>query len=113
MRTPAGKECPYFYGDYYRGRNREECRLLENWQSKLCNTCPVPGIHLANACQHMVLNATVVRPFFILPPEVQISAYCKKTEQAVAEPQIGCGKCHSLPEIFTGDSFDPNTHASD
>ena len=23
MRTPAGTECPYFYGDYFRGRNVE------------------------------------------------------------------------------------------
>ena len=30
MRTPAGKECQYFYGDYYRGRNQEECRLLSD-----------------------------------------------------------------------------------
>ena len=28
MKTPAGTECKYFYGDYYRGRNHEECRLL-------------------------------------------------------------------------------------
>ena len=29
MRTPAGTECQYFYGDYRRGRNHEECRLLD------------------------------------------------------------------------------------
>ena len=28
MQTPAGQECRYFYGDYYRGRNHEECRLI-------------------------------------------------------------------------------------
>jgi len=44
MKTPAGKECPHFYGDYYRGRNTEECRLLkaqgEHWTRDLCTACP-------------------------------------------------------------------------
>ena len=30
MRTPAGFECKYFYGNYFRGRNEEECRLIGN-----------------------------------------------------------------------------------
>ena len=30
MKTPAGKECKFFYGDYYRGRQHEECRLLKD-----------------------------------------------------------------------------------
>ncbi len=113
MHTPAGKECPYFYGDYYRGRNHEECRLLPEWQPKLCITCPVPGIHLANACKYMTLTAEVRRPFFVFPPEVQISAYCKKSQKAVTEPHIGCGECHMLPKIFTGESLDPHNNASD
>ena len=28
MKTPAGKECKYFYGNYYRGAHQEECRLI-------------------------------------------------------------------------------------
>src|SRR5688500_7332064 len=105
MKTPAGKECPYFYGDYYRGRNVEECRLLkaqgETWTPELCNTCPVPSIALANSCQHMKLKAKVARPISaIFQRRVQVSAYCEKMERDVSEPQIGCGECHELPFKF-------------
>ena len=115
MRTPAGKECKYFYGDYYRGREREECRLLldstppQNWQPKLCFKCPVPGIQLANACEHMLLSARVQRLFFILSPEVKVSAHCTKSQQDVSEPHLGCGQCHTLPPIFAGETLDPDT----
>ncbi len=102
MKTPAGKECIHFYGDYYRGRNVEECRLLkpqgEQWTRDLCATCPVPSITLANSCQHMKLKAKVGRPLAaIFQRRVQVSAYCEKTKRDVAEPQIGCGECHDLP----------------
>ena len=102
MKTPAGIECPYFYGDYYRGRNTEECRLLkangQHWTRDLCKTCPVPGISRANACEFLRLIPTVNRPISALfQRRVQISAYCEKTKRNVAEPHIGCGECHTLP----------------
>lgn len=105
MRTPAGKECRYFYGDYHRGRNLEECRLLEasgqRWTADLCTTCPVPAIILANACECLQLRGTVARPFAAaFQRRVQVSASCDKTGRAVAEPQIGCGECHALPFNF-------------
>ncbi len=60
MRTPAGKECKYFYGNYFRGRNTEECRLLreseQTWTSSLCATCPVPDVMRANACEFLRLR---------------------------------------------------------
>ena len=105
MKTPAGKECPYFYGNYFRGRSQEECRLLnapgQKWTADLCKTCPVPGITSANACEHMSLRATVSRPLSALfQRRVQVSAYCQKTSRAVAEPHVGCGECHPIPPIF-------------
>jgi hypothetical protein len=109
MRTPAGKECRYFYGDYFRGKNTEECRLLEEsnppqpWKPALCQTCPVPEILLANGCKHMILEGKIYRPFFIGKPAVKIQAYCTKTNRSVAEPHIGCGECHPLPFVFVGE----------
>lgn len=105
MKTPAGKECPHFYGDYYRGRNFEECRLLKlhnlEWTRNLCATCPVPEIALANACEHMRLTPRLVRPFSAaFQRRVQVNAHCEKTHRSVAEPQIGCGECHELPFRF-------------
>ena len=107
METPAGKECRYFFGDYYRGRNHEECRLLlgasppEKWTSDLCFSCPVPEIQLANACPNMILEGRVERPFPYIQKKVVVSAYCKKTLKNVLEPKIGCGECHPLPPIFS------------
>jgi hypothetical protein len=105
MKTPAGRECPHFFGDYYRGRNVEECRLLQlhnqTWSPDLCKTCPVPDIARANSCQYMKLQVVVARPITaIFQRRVQVSAYCEKTKRNVSEPQIGCGECHDLPFKF-------------
>jgi len=114
MRTPAGKECKYFYGNYFRGRNQEECRLLDesptpqNWSPDLCTNCPVPSILNANACIHMKLSGEILRPFPFIKRQVSVSAYCIKCNCSVAEPQIGCGECHTLPPIFNGALDDPD-----
>jgi hypothetical protein len=105
MKTPAGKECPHFYGDYYRGRNVEECRLIQaqggGWTRDLCATCPVPEIARANSCQYMKLRVTISRSVLtFFQRRVQVSAYCEKSNRAVTEPQIGCGECHDLPFKF-------------
>ena len=105
MKTPAGFECKYFYGDYYRGRSLEECRLVQasrqKWTADLCKTCPAPGIARANACEFLQLRAKVTRPFSAgFMRRVEISAFCEKSKQNVKEPQVGCGLCHPLPPIF-------------
>lgn len=106
MRTPAGKECSFFYGDYYRGRQVEECRLLGRaglpWRAALCKTCPVPGIQMANACPHMVLEPRLARPFPFISQQVQVRAYCAESHREGFDPHIGCGHCHELPPEFTG-----------
>jgi hypothetical protein len=107
MRTPAGKECRYFYGDYYRGRNQEECRLLQSasltWNPELCKDCPVPDILLANACPNLILQPQLERPFPFLKQRVKVKTYCTQTSRAGFDPHIGCGECHPLPPIFTGE----------
>lgn len=105
MRTPAGTECKFFYGNYFRGRSLEECRLLkasgQRWSRDLCKTCPVPGVLQANACEYLQLRATVSRPVDVLfQRRVRIEAYCEKVQRAVSEPHIGCGECHPLPAEF-------------
>lgn len=109
MKNPSGVECQYFYGDYYRGRNREECRLLKSanpsleWEPKLCESCPVPPIRRANSCEHMQLKPTLKRPLPLMAKRVYIEAHCVKTNQTVSEPHIGCGECHKLPDVFLAD----------
>ncbi len=108
MRTPAGFDCPYFYANYHRGRDHEECRLVEqtrapskDWNSSLCRTCPVPGILRANACPNMVLSGTVVSSFLVFGKKMKVTAYCKLSQQNVIEPEIGCGQCHPVPSFTT------------
>jgi len=107
MRTPAGFECRFFYGDYRRGRKREECRLLDEavppqrWTPDLCRTCPVPAILRANACPNMILEPRVKQGFLGIGRWVEIEAFCTLSKKTVSEPQVGCGQCHPIPLEFT------------
>ena len=63
--------CRYFYGDYHRGKNREECRLLDAnrnnprpWQRKYCDSCPVPELLIASNSRDLLLEGEVQRVFF-------------------------------------------------
>jgi hypothetical protein len=98
MKTPAGKECKFFYGDYYRGRHHEECRLLKDhglsWIPSMCQDCPVPGILLANSCEHLQFTPTINKPLFFMKPKVKVKAFCTKSNSVVEEPKIGCSECH-------------------
>lgn len=100
MITPAGEECRYYYTDYYRGREKQECRLLaqnpdsEPWRPALCKHCPVPGILRANACLHLVLEGRVDKGFLGINSRVQITAVCSKYVVEVLQPAVGCGHCH-------------------
>lgn len=103
MRTPEGRECPYYYADIQRWHTgREDCRLLENrpeaaeWTSALCATCPTPDIRRANACPNMQLHARLRRrPLrFWEAPRMHITASCTKSGGAVTNPYTGCGLCH-------------------
>lgn len=106
MRTPAGIECPYFYGDYYRGKNFEECRLLgtqpspNNWKPDLCKTCPVPGIKRANACPTLNLTASVKKGTLGIKRQVKVTAFCTRSQTIVKVPEVGCGICHPITDVF-------------
>jgi hypothetical protein len=102
MRTPAGFECRYFYADYHRGHNKQDCRLIERsptgerWTADICKNCPVPKITLANACPHLVLEARITKTWAGFGRKVLVSALCTKSLQDVPEPQVGCGHCHEI-----------------
>ena len=105
MRVPTtGKECPYFYGDYHRGKHHEECRLLKktnpSWELKYCTTCPVPEITRANACPKMILSGAIKSRKKKIKKRVVVSAYCTKTLQDVENPYLGCSECHPIIDLF-------------
>lgn len=98
MKTPAGKECKFFYGDYYRGKNHEECRLLKDnnltWDSRMCTDCPVPEIVISNSCENLKFIPSIKRPLGFMKPKLKVDTYCTKTTRNVEEPRVGCGECH-------------------
>lgn len=105
MRTPAGTECPFYYADFHRGRQRQECRLVARtpgggrWAPDLCARCRVPAIHRANACPHLVLEARVRAGLLGLGRGIDITSSCTKSGGPVAVPEVGCGLCHAPPLI--------------
>ena len=101
MRTPAGTECPFYYYDYHRGREVQECRLIqanprsEPWRPSLCEKCPVPEIVRANGCPNLRLEARVGRRLGLLR-QVEVNAYCIEYLCEVENPYVGCGHCHEF-----------------
>lgn len=102
MQTPYGKQCKYYYADYFRGKETQECRLLaqnpsaEAWKPALCQTCPVPDILLANACPNLMLHARVGKSMLGLTRKVELEAGCRQHQISVDRPKIGCGHCHEF-----------------
>jgi hypothetical protein len=98
MKTPAGKECHYYYEDFNRGRNRQECRLLHTsqqmaWRPADCTHCPVPDILWANASPDLVLKASVNKGFLGFGRHIHVTAICKKHDIVIDDPFVGCRQC--------------------
>ncbi|HBY98580.1 MAG: hypothetical protein M5U01_04155 [Ardenticatenaceae bacterium] len=97
-------DCPYFHGDYFRGRAKEECRLLERsgygeqWTINLCSSCPVPGIVRDTTCNHLALEAEIVRKFGLFP-RVSVFAICTDSLQSLPDPRHcpGCEEQTAMP----------------
>ncbi len=111
MRTPFGQECKYYYADFHRGHNHQECRLAEAdpqsepWNPDICKGCPVPGILMANACEHMVLEGGVVKGLFGFGRKMVVNVSCLKTKRQNFDAHVGCGECQgrSLALFFEED----------
>jgi len=99
MKTPAGKECKYYYADFHRGRHVQACRLIERnpdsppWQPSLCQTCPVPEILLANQSDTLKLDGKVVKKFFGFKQQVEVIGWCSECFSEIPNPMLGCPNC--------------------
>jgi hypothetical protein len=97
---PKPVDCPYFYGDYYRGREVEACRLIERnranrrpWRRGLCDSCPVPGILAETTCKRLALEASVERRFGLLE-RVSVYAVCAEHVIELRDPKH-CPQCEA------------------
>lgn len=109
MKTPAGKTCKYYYGDFHRGRDVQACRLIEAnpdspaWNPKLCFNCPVPDILKANSADTLKLSGRVVNKFFGFKQQVEVEGWCSECFSEVPNPALGCPNCRQArggPSIF-------------
>jgi hypothetical protein len=90
--------CRYFYGDYFRGKNKEECRLVGTnpangveWRRKLCDRCPVPELLIASNSRDLMLEGEVRRRFLRENVEVTF-AVCGKHLVQLEDPRY-CPQC--------------------
>jgi hypothetical protein len=92
--------CRYFYGDYHRGKNHEECRLLDAnkdnpiaWKRSHCDNCPVPELIIVSSSRDLMLEAEVKRRFFRERVEVTF-AVCAKHMRQLDDPRH-CPDCEA------------------
>lgn len=100
---PDPVDCPYFFGDYHRGRQIEKCRLIERnhenrrpWRRGLCASCPVPGILRETTCRHLALEASVERKLGLID-RVAVYAICTEHLDELRDPRR-CPKCEAEGE---------------
>ena len=99
MQTPAGKECRFYYQNFHRGRDDQECRLIQanqqspDWQVNDCFNCPVPAILQANNNPNLVLEGKVKLGFLGFKRQVEVSAFCSRHLVDVPKPHVGCSLC--------------------
>ena len=111
MKTPAGKECRFYYQDFFRGRSEQECRLIKanarspQWRPKDCANCPVPDILAANSNPNLVLEGTAKPGILRIGRHVEVRAFCSRHLIDVDKPEVGCPQCAAerpgLRELFS------------
>lgn len=102
MKTPAGKQCRFYYEDFNRGRNLQECRAARRpeagtslqWQPKDCASCPVPEILNANASADMEIEVVIKPRLLGLGRNLTVAAHCSKHDIAITDPFVGCERCN-------------------
>lgn len=101
MRTPAGKECRYYYEDFNRGRNLQECRLVKanpysaRWHPNDCAKCPIPAILAANASRNLELELTIRSTLLGFRRVFEVTASCAKHRVPIEDPFVGCPQCNA------------------
>jgi hypothetical protein len=96
MRTPAGTECRYYYQDFHRGRDLQECRNIKAnpfslaWMPSDCGRCPVPGILNANSSPDLELKVTVKSKMLGFRRYIEVTAFCLRHGISIENPYTGC-----------------------
>jgi hypothetical protein len=97
MRTPAKRDCSYYYEDFNRGADIQQCRIVRTkdsawWRDSDCKKCPVPDIENASGGPHLDLTMTVRRTKFGRNSTYSVTAWCV-LHGPIADPYVGCLEC--------------------
>ncbi|GAB1422096.1 hypothetical protein MASR2M15_23070 [Anaerolineales bacterium] len=119
MRTPSGRECKFYYEDFNRGRNKQECRLVKGnpdskaWRVSDCAACPIPNILSANASPDMGLKLSIKSGFMGLGRKYEVQAICLKHGEVIEDPYVGCTQEHQQGLDLFRQALDNNDNKSD
>ena len=106
MRTPDGRECRYYYQDFHRGRDVQECRLEQEnpnsakWIPDDCRRCPVPEILRANNDPDMKLILTIHSGFMGFFRRLDVTAVSRTDGKPIADPYVGRLKDSPQLDLF-------------
>jgi hypothetical protein len=99
MRTPDGRECAFYYEDYFRGRSVQECRIPKgersaHWRPQDCAKCPVPEVLRANASPYLRLTLTIKQTLLGFSRKMAVHAWCERHDIPIPDPYTGCPGCN-------------------
>lgn len=99
MKTPAGAPCAFYYEDFRRGADIQECRADKSphsaeWQPGDCARCAVPGILVANGSPFLRLRIDIRPGVLRIGRRVDVEARCHR-HGPIADPHVGCGVCNA------------------
>ncbi len=106
MKTPDGRECRYYYEDFHRGRDVQECRLEQEnpksakWLTDDCRRCPVPEILRANNDPDMKLILTIRAGFMGFFRRLDVTAVSRTDGAPIADPYVGRLKDSPQLDLF-------------
>lgn len=109
MRTPAGAECTFYYEDFARGLERQECRAPKapgsaKWRPADCAGCPVPPILGANGSPYLELLLNVRPGLLGIGRRVAVTARCS-LHGTVSDPIAGCVACNAEANVLLRDAL--------
>jgi hypothetical protein len=111
MINPAGAECAYYYEDFQRGANRQECRALDEvrssaWQPSDCARCPVPTVLAANGSPLLRLAVTIRPGVLGIGRRLLVEARCTEHGVITTDPRAGCEECNAQADELLRRVFD-------
>lgn len=111
MITPGGADCAYYYEDFARGANVQECRVTRDprsavWQPTDCRRCPVPGLLLANGSPHLELRIAIRSGVLGLGRHVHLDVWCALHGPIEGDPRVGCKACNAEADELLARALD-------